>query len=424
MHSLVVEIGNSSVRAARLVDGRLDLVTTSGRARSSAVTVRPDGSIVPGTTSGGVVIDDVARRLCAPVTVSPAAVASVGAAPSAESLAAALLRSVVDEAAEHGPRPTTLRLVHGGSWHPRSVAALRNAASGLGVAIETSPEPVGATTWALATGVAASDAPILVVSAGTEVIDAAVTIAGFGSTEVLGRAASIDVRHTPLDAPSALHRLVLERIGAAPDDDAVVEHADALAAACREALVRLSTGEEIAVALPLPFDGEVLVSPETLGGRMAPAVPDAFRRLRDAVESAHLAVSDVSAVVLTGSAAHSRSLVTAVSEVLDRPVVVPPRPEAAGVLGTALDPVRSPRTRRSMAARVADAGGSGDVATDSGPEGSTGSAAGRARRVITAAAVAVVVAALLATMFLARSSGDTPAVAEQGRSERTAGATG
>jgi hypothetical protein len=43
--------------------------------------------------------------------------------------------------------------------------------------------------------------------------------------------------------------------------------------------------------------------------------------------------------------------------------------------------------------------------------------------VLTAAAVVAVLAALLATLLLARSSGETPAVAEQGRTERTAGVT-
>jgi hypothetical protein len=212
---------------------------------------------------------------------------------------------------------------------------------------------------------------------------------------------------------------VVERIGLHPYDDAVVAADEALRARCRDALDRLSTGQETSITLPEPFEGEVLVAPEILGSRMAGAAPAAFRQLSDAVESAHLAVSDVSTVVLTGSGAHSASMVAAISEALQRPVAVPPHPEAAGVLGAALEPVTSSRSRRSIAQRTLDT--APEAGTDATP--APAPVPGRGRRVLTAAAVVAVVAALLATLLLARSSGETPAVAEQGRTERTAGVT-
>jgi molecular chaperone DnaK len=275
---------------------------------------------------------------------------------TAESLAARLVRWVVDRVAEReGEPPTHVTVTHPAGWGAHKRQLLAEALTGALAELHLPPvtfltEPQAAAAHYASAERIEPGAAIAVYDLGGGTFDAAVVrTTSSGGFELLGQPQGID-RLGGIDFDEAVFEHVLAGVANGAGQPPVLDDQHPLAMSavsrlrreCVEAKEALSADTEATIPVLLPgVQAQVRLVRAELESMIRPALEETVDVLRLAVTAAGLTDEDLSAVLLVGGSSRIPLVAQLVSDELGRPVFVDADPKAVVALGAALSAVPS-----------------------------------------------------------------------------------
>ncbi|MGH9269878.1 MAG: Hsp70 family protein, partial [Ilumatobacteraceae bacterium] len=388
--ALGVDLGTTYTAAAvRRTDrwGRAssEAIGLGGRAAvaASVVFIGPDGRWLVGDAAErraherpDLVVREFKRRIGDPV---PMVVGD--ARPLAESLAAGMVRWVVDRVTEQeGEAPSAVTLTHPASWGTYKLTAMVGALEAVGLGhVSLVSEPVAAAAHYAAQSRISVGAAIAVYDLGGGTFDAAVVRkVGEESFELLGEpGGQPDVGGSDFD--EAVLRQV-QRTAQLPSIDVHDEEASAsmlrLRRECIEAKEALSDDTDATIPVLLPgLSTRVRLVRSEFEELVHDRLVGTIDTLAATIASSGLAPDELDAVLLVGGSSRIPLVCQLVSERIGRPIVVDADPKLAVALGAAsIAATRTnveagaPRqvTARSAGPVIAVASSGSDLSTTSG----------------------------------------------------------
>ena len=344
---LAVDLGTTFTAAAVVRDGGPPSVVTlehHGTSVPSVLWIGTDGTTLVGTaaarrasTDGARVVREFKRR------IGDTTPLLVGGSPySAEQLSARLLRSIYDTVTQQeGAAPIGMAVTHPANWGPYKLELLnqllRIAEVGPTVTV-TEPE---AAAIHYASSERLDDGRVVAVyDLGGGTFDVAVlrkTGAGF---TVLGEPEGVE-RLGGIDFDAAIYGEVVEQLGSAldnvpADDPDWIAALSKLRDECTLAKEALSSAPDAVIEVWLPNGRhQVTVTAERFAQLIEPPVIETVKAVRRALQTAHVAPTDVSRLLLVGGSSRIPSVREFVADELGIPTAVDTHPKHAVVLGAA-----------------------------------------------------------------------------------------
>jgi actin-like ATPase involved in cell morphogenesis len=387
-YGLGLDIGTTFSSAA-VVDeeDRVELVNLGGRAAAipSVLLLRGDGDVLVGEGAD-------ARAAMEPTRVArefkrrigdPTPLVLGGTPYSAEALTTILIRHIADAVTRRkGAPPEHVVITHPASYTHYRTELLRNAAVEAGIrepALVT--EPIAAATHYSARHADRVDGEVIAVyDFGGGTFDIALLRSKVDGFELVGSPTGVD-RLGGIDFDHALWQHVDDHLDGALEradatDGRVVSAVMKLRRDVREAKELLSTDADAALTIILPGINEhVSVTRAMFESLIRPRLKEPFGALRRALDSAGMAMEDVSRIVLVGGSSRIPLVAREVRLQTGRPIAEDIDPEYAVALGAALCAARVGR-------RSAHAAGQPQNVAESAPELLDSPDHGPSRRVV------------------------------------------
>ncbi len=311
----------------------------------------------------------------------------VGGAPySAEQLMSRLLtRAITDIAEREGGAPTRVAITHPANWGPYKIDLLQQAIRIAGIPTDrvdllTEPE-AAAVSYATQERVEPGEV-VAVYDLGGGTFDAAVLRRTTDGFEIIGRPEGIE-RMGGIDFDAAVFAHVNRALDGKlqeldPEDPMVVSGVARLREECVDAKIALSSDTDATIPVLLPsLQTEVRITRSEFESLIRPSLADSIAAMHRALESAGIAATDVSKVLLVGGSSRIPLISQMVSSELGRPVAVDADPKHAIALGAATFAGRALSDPAGAAgAPVADPGESSGVGA--GTAAAAGAVAGAA----------------------------------------------
>ncbi|MFT4167475.1 MAG: Hsp70 family protein [Microlunatus sp.] len=330
VYRLAVDLGTAFTAAAVINGSDPTMVGLGNRSMQvpSVLFLADDSSFVVGENAErrGLsepdrLVREFKRRFGDPVPLFVA-----GAAYSAESLMARLLRWVVDQTStRQGELPAELMLTHPANWGPYKRELLDQvvALAGLGDAGYCTEPEAAAANYAARAKVSTGER-LAVYDLGGGTFDACVLEKRDNGFAVIGTPDGIE-HLGGADIDEAVSQLVLRALGSKLDDMDVEDLPTMIGLArlrrdCVEAKEALSTETDVTIPVTLPgLNTMVRINRAELESTMRAALLDTVTTLRRTLASAQTAPGDLSAIVLVGGS----SQIPLVSELLQHEFAVP-----------------------------------------------------------------------------------------------------
>jgi glycine betaine/choline ABC-type transport system substrate-binding protein/actin-like ATPase involved in cell morphogenesis len=355
-------------------------------------------------TDPGLVVREFKRRVGDP---TPFVVG--GRSVGADELMARVVSWVVEEvsASEGGP-PQAVGVTHPANWGDHKRDLLRQAIGRQGVRLDRLvPEPVAAGHYYATQRRPVPGSVVAVYDLGGGTFDAAVVQVDGPVSTIRGRPDGIE-RLGGIDFDEAVFGYVLRAIDLDPDtldpdDPAMVAAVARLRRSCVEAKEGLSDTSELTIPVMLPDrHTQVPLTRASFEAMIRPALDETVVALRRAVESAGVAVDDLTAVLLVGGSSRIPLVERLVGGALGRPVATDARPKDAISMGAALVAAQGELLSAAPAPPIAV----GPVPAPPSPR--TGDPAPRSRRRLVAllAGLALVAGAIVTGVVLAGDGSD------------------
>lgn len=290
-----------------------------------------------GRHSKDILLDGFVDRVGDPIGI----LADDGSIYAGEDLTATAIGCLVDEAAAGLAESPTIVATYPTSWAHYSVDALRDALERAGFSDVTPvPEATAAVRWLDNARGPLADGAVVVYDLGGTTLDISVVRTG-DSAGILGKPIrSDDISGVQFDHLTMQH--VLASTGAAaaeidPFDPATEEALGTLRTRCAQAKVSLSTDTDSTVHVELPgLSQQVRLVRDELEDLLRTPIATSVGLVREAVRSAGLDLTDISAVLLVGGGAAIPLVAELVSSELGLPVVAGHRPEHTSAIGAAM----------------------------------------------------------------------------------------
>jgi molecular chaperone DnaK len=352
-YRLSVDVGTTYTAAALERGGRIESVSLGDGLSSVVPTVvyHADGQVLVGPAAARRAVAEAAnvvrefkRRVGDPTPVL------VGGMPvAAEQLMAWVVSWVVGQvaAAEGGP-PSGVVATHPATWGAHRLDRFRAALRGAGVPVDQlAPEPVAAAAFYASQRRVPAGSLVAVYDLGGGTFDATVVEAGDptftirGQPDGIERLGGVDFDHALFDHVTTAAAVDVARLD--PDDAGTVAAIAQLRRSCTDAKEALSDASAVTVPVLLPSrHTEVRLTRPDLEALIRPAVAETVGSLRRAVDSAGVAVEDLTAVLLVGGSSRIPLIRQVVTHELGRPVAVDARPKDAVAMGAAHLPATRP----------------------------------------------------------------------------------
>ncbi|MEO5900025.1 MAG: Hsp70 family protein [Ilumatobacteraceae bacterium] len=344
---LAVDLGTTFTAAAVVRDGGEPQIVTlehHGTSVPSVLWLGPDRTMLVGTAAARRAASDAPRVVREfKRRIGDTTPILVGGSPySAEQLSAKLLRWVFDTVSEQeGGPPIGMAVTHPANWGPYKLELLnqllRIAEVGPTVTI-TEPE-AAAIQYAASERVEPGQA-VTVYDLGGGTFDVAIlrkTAAGF---EMLGEPEGVE-RLGGIDFDAAVYGYVVDQLGSALDD-VPPDNADWMAALaklreeCTSAKETMSVAPDATIEVWLPTGRrQVTITTELFNELIEPPVTETLKAVRRALQSAHVAPSDVSRILLVGGSSRIPIIRTTIEADLGIRTAVDTHPKHAVALGAA-----------------------------------------------------------------------------------------
>lgn len=293
------------------------------------------------------VIRDFKRRLGDPVPIL-----ADGWCESTESIVAALLRRVVDDAADHeGGAPDAVAVTYPAQWGPYKQALLAEALVDAGL---NDVLLVSETVAAIMNAALVANSPMntaVVYDLGGGSFDAAVMTRGTdGGFEMVGTPQGIEWLGGS-DFDQAIFTRVREAAGLEnvdATDQVLLTEMRRLRRFCTQAKESLSLDTEVTIAVTTPRRRQrIRLVRSEFEELIRDPIEDTLEATRRAIGSAGLSVHDIDAIVLVGGSSRIPLVVQMISAEFSRPIIVDSRPDASISLGAARFAVAALQTQRS-----------------------------------------------------------------------------
>jgi actin-like ATPase involved in cell morphogenesis len=423
-YHLGIDLGTTYTAAAIAWDGKAEIVSLGNRAATipSVVFLRDDGTILAGEAASR-------RALSEPTRVAqefkrrlgdPTPIVLGGTPYSAEALMAKLLAWVVERVNEQQGGPHDLVAVtYPANWGPYKrelldqairIAEIRDSV--------TLTEPEAAAIYYATQERVEPGAIVAVYDLGGGTFDAVVLRKtpelGF---EFLGTPEGIE-RLGGIDLDQAVFFHVNRNLGGAldalpPDDPATVAALARLREECVAAKEALSSDSETTIHVLLPsIATDVRLTRAELEEMIRPTLAETIAALRRAIRSADLEPSQIDRVLLVGGSSRIPLVAQMVTDELGRPVAVDAHPKHAVALGAAIKAADVAAHRPAPTAAVPPTTAAPATAAladvPAGPAEGAGAEAKPSRRgpLLTAVAILVLAAAIVATVVLLNRDGE------------------
>jgi actin-like ATPase involved in cell morphogenesis len=368
-YHLGVDLGTTYTAAAVARDGRARPATLGSRSvavpsvvyQGSDELLFGEGAARRAVTEPGRVAREFKRRVGDPTPIL------LGGSPvAAELLMARMLRWVVGQVSEtEGESPATLAVTHPANWGEYKLDLFRQAIRHVDLKVDHFvPEPVAAASFYAAQRTLGPGTVVAVYDLGGGTFDAALVRVEGTSFRIVGRPDGIE-RLGGIDFDHAILRHVADTLGLdldSPvldgDDPALVTGLHQLRQDCVEAKEALSVETDVSIPVLLPQrHTEVRLTRQEFEVMVRPALVETIVAMRRAVESAGVALDDVSAVLLVGGSSRIPLAGLLVGDKLGRPIAVDANPKDAISLGAALLGWRAARPAPPKGAAAAAAAG-------------------------------------------------------------------
>ncbi|HEV7651038.1 MAG TPA: Hsp70 family protein [Actinophytocola sp.] len=420
-----IDLGTSFTSAAVIgPDGMRMVPLSRGVVVPSVAYATPEGTLLTGLAAEeaarGGELGRVARGFKRRIG-DPTPLVLGGTAYSPDALMAAQLRDVLEYVTRmEGSPPETIMLTCPAIWGPYRREHFEEVPRLAGVPashVLTEPEAV-ATHYSMERRLGDGEV-VAVYDLGGGTFDTTILRMGQGgSMEILGTPEGIE-HLGGMDFDETLLAFVDDRLGGAvsaldqtdPRSGALLAHIRTL---CVRAKEELSIEPDVLIKVPLPAGPQqVMITRLELNDMLRPSVRLTTDALRHTIASAGLRTEDVSAMLLAGGSSRIPLVDQMVSEEFGRPVRMTLHPKFTVALGGA-----------ATAARVRNAADTAPPPRLTTPPGGVATASAPVRhrkwRVPVAAAVAVVAALVVATLFLV-NGGNPEGTADAGKGTTDAG---
>jgi actin-like ATPase involved in cell morphogenesis len=342
---LGIDLGTTYTSAARIRDGRAEIVTLGDRAAviPSVLFLRDDGDVLTGDpavrrglTDPTRVVREFKRRVGDPTPIM------VGGSPhSADALMAQLLETIVGTVSEReGSAPTGIGVTYPANWGPYKQDVLRQALRMAEVAetvILTEPE-AAAIHYASTERVDAGEV-VAVYDLGGGTFDAAVLRKTSDGFEILGQAEGVE-RLGGVDFDAAVLSHVTRFLGLTEldaDDPAVMSALARLRLECVAAKEALSSDADVSIPVFLPtIQTEVRLTRAELEAMIRPTLAHTIDALRRALRGAGVTADELAAVLLVGGSSRIPLVAQLVAAELGRPIALDVHPKHTVALGAAI----------------------------------------------------------------------------------------
>ncbi len=344
---LGIDLGTTYVGAARLRDGRAEIITLGDRAAvvPSVLYFKDDGEVLTGGTAIRRGLTDPARVVREfKRRVGDSTPVMVGSSPySPESLMAELLRWVVETVtAREGSAPAGVAVTHPANWGPYKTDVLAQAVRMAEVGpVTTLTEPEAAAIHYAFTERLEPGDVVAVYDLGGGTFDAAVLAKTAGGFELLGDAEGID-RLGGIDFDEAVFQHTLRWVGSSiqeldADDPNTLQAVARLREECVAAKEELSRDTDVSIPVLLPnVQTEVRLTRAEFEAMIRPAIGRTIDALRRALDGAGVTPEQISAVLLVGGSSRIPLIAQMVGAELGRPIAVDVHPKHAVALGAAI----------------------------------------------------------------------------------------
>jgi actin-like ATPase involved in cell morphogenesis len=267
----------------------------------------------------------------------------VGGSPySAEQLSAKLLRWVFDTIAEQeGGPPAGMAVTHPANWGPYKLELLnqllRIAEVGPTVTI-TEPE-AAAIQYAASERVEVGEV-VLVYDLGGGTFDVAILRKTDGGFEMLGEPEGVE-RLGGIDFDAAIYGYVVDHLGTVlddvpPDNPDWIAAISRLREECTNAKETLSVAPDATIEVWLPTGRhEVTITTAEFNELIEPPITETIKAVRRALQSAHVAPSDASRILLVGGSSRIPIIRSSIETELTIRTAVDTHPKHAVALGAA-----------------------------------------------------------------------------------------
>jgi len=345
-YQLGVDLGTTFTAAAVYRDGQVAAASLGSRSDAipSVLVIRQDETMLVGEAAERRALQEperVGREFKR--RIGDTTPLLIGGSPySAEALTGRLLRWVADEvSAREGGPPRSIVVCHPANWGPYKVELLDQAIQLAGIqGGRRITEPEAAAIHYSRQSRVEVGSLIAVYDLGGGTFDAAVLSKTSGGFDLLGTPKGIE-RLGGIDFDAAVYGHVSNALGGrlqALDaaDPAAVAAVARLRTDCVAAKETLSSDTDVAIPVMLPdLATEVRLTRQEFEAMIRPSLLDSVGALRLAVESAGVAVSDISAVLLVGGSSRIPLVAQLVGAELGRPVNVDTHPKLSIALGAA-----------------------------------------------------------------------------------------
>jgi actin-like ATPase involved in cell morphogenesis len=352
-YRLGIDVGTTFTAAAIAEGDRCEALALGTRAlvAPTVVFVEESGDTTIGeaaerraATNPARVVREFKRRIGDPTPIIVA-----GTPWPTDLLLARVLNWVLSRAVtERGTMPDSVTLTHPATWGDFRLEILRQAAVHAGLpAVDLLSEPAAAAAYYATERDLPTGAVVAVYDFGGGTFDAAVVRRSASGFELIGVPQGLE-HAGGLDIDAALFDIVRGSVGGAidaldPDDPSVVVDLQELRRDCTAAKEALS--DETSTVVPIRLPGlrhDLRITRTELEDRIRPLVIETTHALRRAVESAGVAVHDLSAVLLVGGSSRVPLVGELVAGELGRPIAVNVNPKLAVAQGAALHGAPAP----------------------------------------------------------------------------------